>query len=898
MYVQKFIMKRFLVIIGISILVCASAFAQYRMDLQDIKNPQLTYLHMGNPGPAGKEIRVNNLYMEKAGVPQLPVMGEFHFARMDQRYWRETLMKMKASGVNIVSTYVIWVLHEEYEGRQKWGGRYNLREFVELCKELGLKVHLRFGPYCNAEMRNGGLPDWIAHNKNMKARTNDPLYLNYTRYWYQSVYNQVKGLLYKDGGPVIGLQLENEYVTPGLVIPHLMKLKEMAQQIGFDVPMFTMTHWMMSEYPKKEIIPYAGHYLETPWITNGDKENPTTDAEFFTYNRNSDNIGNDLIKSTAKVESLDESTTQSPYFTCEIGVGAPTFYGRRAIITKDLGGETANLRLGCGVNLMGYYMYAGGSNPIAEQYTTERATARINYDYQAPIREFGQMGVAMIETKKYNYFMNDFGSELAPKRAYLPVTNRERKNLQWAVRSDGKSGYVFCSNILHKHDRQDYRGVQFTLNLDNETIKIPSRKVTVKNRSYFFWPFNMNMNGVTLTYATAQPICQLNENGVAQYFFFEDDGIPAEFRFNGSTVSGVQASNGNVKHDKSGWFVSGLKAGKNCQIKVAGKNGSLVCINLLSASESDKLWRFEVGGKKYVGLSDSFVYCDNNEAYISSENAVQSFELFADGKFTHQSYASSPVRREVVAVAVAPFCESLSIRPAQGNIVKHTFDGRGMSKVERAYLRFKSACGTKALLNGKEIATTEYDGYRYADLSKVCTNTMNEFGFQLANSGDAVAAEIEVMLENGTRWLWTTNELWTAADGKTPVVASQVANAPVKYDAREHLGIYKVNLPTGLNPEKATRLCIDVTGNVGNAYIGQQLVHDKLINGADWVIGLNRYSDLIDGNPAMTIRVDGLKTEKTTIYFEKGLIKLADCLQPIMRNISIRDEYVSTLKLR
>ena len=868
------------------------------MNLTNVTAPQFNYLDLGGATKGNSEIRINNLYWEEDGQPKLPVMGEFHYNRVDERYWRETLMKMKSSGVNIVSTYVLWILHEEYEGRQDWSGRNNLRRFVTLCKELGLKVHLRFGPYCNAEIRNGGFPDWIEFNKNLKTRSNDPLYLKYVRYWYQSVFNQVKGLLHKDRGPVVAVQLENEYVTPGLIIPHLLNLKHIAREVGFDVPVYSMTHWMMSDYPKGEVIPYAGFYLETPWITNGEKENPTTYAEYFTYTRMSENIGNDFIKTTPQIEKLDGSVSQSPFFTCEVGVGTPNYYVRRAVIDKNLGGENITLRLGCGANLLGYYMYVGCNDPIAERYTTARATARISNDYQAPVREFGQMAVSMIETKKLNYFMNDFGGELAPKGAMLPVSNHNHDNLQWAVRSDGKSGYVFCSNIYHRHDRPDFRGVQFTLNLDNETIKIPSRKVTVKNRSYFFWPFNMNMNGVTLTYATAQPICQLNENGVAQYFFFEDDGIPAEFRFNGSTVSGVQASNGNVKHDKSGWFVSGLKAGKNCQIKVAGKNGSLVCINLLSASESDKLWRFEVGGKKYVGLSDSFVYCDNNEAYISSENAVQSFELFADGKFTHQSYASSPVRREVVAVAVAPFCESLSIRPAQGNIVKHTFDGRGMSKVERAYLRFKSACGTKALLNGKEIATTEYDGYRYADLSKVCTNTMNEFGFQLANSGDAVAAEIEVMLENGTRWLWTTNELWTAADGKTPVVASQVANAPVKYDAREHLGIYKVNLPTGLNPEKATRLYINATGDIGNAYIGQRLVHDVLINGADWIVGLNRYSDLIDGNPTMTIRLDGLKSADTNIYFERSLIRPADCLQPVMRNIRINDEYVSSLKLK
>ena len=120
-----------------------------------------------------------------------------------------------------------------------------------------------------------------------------------------------------------------------------------------------------------------------------------------------------------------------------------------------MAGENINLRLGCGVNLMGYYMYTGGSNPVGKRRTYQSSGPRISYDYQAPIRETGTMGRIMGETKKYNYFMNDFGSVLAPAVAYLPVSNQDTANLQWAIRSDGKSGFLFCSNYLYKHARND-----------------------------------------------------------------------------------------------------------------------------------------------------------------------------------------------------------------------------------------------------------------------------------------------------------------------------------------------------------------------------------------------------------------------------------------------------------
>ena len=416
-------------------LIAGTISAQHTIDLSKVSLPSVKYLTLGNPGPAGKEIRINNLYMDEGGIPKLPVMGEFHYSRMQPDYWRDALLKMKASGINIVATYCLWSLHEETEGELSWEGHLNLRRFVELCKELGLKVHLRVGPYCNAEIKNGGLPDWIVENKHLKVRSNDPLYLEYTRRWYQGLYEQINGLLWKDGGPIMALQLENEYVTRGMIVSHLMNLKKMAVEIGFDVPLYTMTHWMDSEYPKGEIVPYAGFYIEAPWTTTGKEEMPTSNFEFFTYNRLSDNIGTDIIKIEGDVESLSGENNDSPFFTCEVGVGSTTFYHRRAVVPEELAGEMINLRLGCGANLMGYYMYVGGSNPVGEKRTFQSSGPRISYDYQAPIREFGTLGTVMQETKKYNYFMNDFGTALAPAIAYLPKENQNRDNLQWAVRN-------------------------------------------------------------------------------------------------------------------------------------------------------------------------------------------------------------------------------------------------------------------------------------------------------------------------------------------------------------------------------------------------------------------------------------------------------------------------------
>ena len=178
---------------------------------------------------------------------------------------------------------------------------------------------------------------------------------------------------------------------------------------------------MDSEYPKGEIIPYAGFYIEAPWTAHGKEEIPTGNFEFFTYNRLSDNIGTDIIKLDGDVESLSGEGNDSPFFTCEIGVGTTAFYQRRAVVPEEMAGEMINLRLGCGANLMGYYMYAGGTNPIGKATTMQSSGPRVSYDYQAPIREYGTLGTVMQEVKKYNYFMNDWGTDLASMVAYLPT---------------------------------------------------------------------------------------------------------------------------------------------------------------------------------------------------------------------------------------------------------------------------------------------------------------------------------------------------------------------------------------------------------------------------------------------------------------------------------------------
>ena len=685
----------------------------------------------------------------------------------------------------------------------------------------------------------------------------------------------------------MALQLENEYVRPGMIVSHLLNLKKMAVEIGFDVPLYSMTHWMDSEYPKGEIVPYAGFYIEAPWTASGKDEIPTSNFEFFTYNRLSDNIGTDIIKIEGDVESLSGENNDSPFFTCEIGVGTTAFYQRRAVVPEEMAGENINLRLGCGANMMGYYMYTGGTNPVGKISTYQSSGPRISYDYQAPIREFGTLGTVMQETKKYNYFMNDFGTALAPAVAYLPTTNQDRDNLQWAVRLNGNTGYLFCSNYLYKHSRKDYKNVQFSIKLKDETIRIPRQKVTVKNGTYFLWPFNQELSNVLLKYSTTQPVCSLKEGNNHTYFFFEDDAIPGEYLIENKDIRNIEVKNGSYRKEKDRYFVNQLTPGKECIIKITKENGSTVRFVTLTEEESDHIWKGTIKGKKFVAITNSSLIYDNDKITLIDDQPSTEIWTYEDGNFKQQTFQSSAHNLQAEFRPITPMEKSLWIRPTEGNIAKRQFSLNTFSKVERAYLRYVSSDPISCMINGKETKTTSMGSYSYANVTDFIQNGNNTIEFNLSNRKE-ITAEIEVLLKNGKRILWNTDATWLSADNK-PVATTTGKNKPSAFAPEEHIGLYEVKAPAATCGNEETRMYISYKGDVANAYLNGNLIGDSFYDGTEWILSLSRLKESIDTNP-MVIRIDGLKSADVPIYFEKNVVP-ADCVVPTISDILVKQEY-------
>ena len=506
----------------------------------------INHLNMGGKNPKGEEINVTSRYFTRNGKPWIGVMGEFHFSRYSRENWHRELAKMKAGGITIVSTYLFWIYHEEIEGKMDFGGDNDIRAFIEECKDVGLDVVIRIGPWAHGECRNGGFPDWLL-KKDYKLRDNNEEYLAVVKKWYQSIYNEVKGLFYKDGGNIIAVQIENEFVDNA---EHLAKLKEIAVECGFIAPIYTVTGWNSAsgaKIPVDEVVPVFGGYCEAPWENHMNRLSPSPHY-FFNRMRNDSAIGTDLIAKTQS-DGWQLPYERYPFATCELGGGIEVTHHRRPIIKPMDIYAVSLVKLGDGNNLVGYYMYHGGTNKIGELSTFNETKATgypndypiLSYDFQAPLSEYGEVREQYGLLNMLHMFVNDFGKEFAPMIAVdsaNSVAVDDTNSLRYGMRTNCKSGFVFVNHYQRLTELADIENAVISA----ENVEFPP--IDVKGEVSFFMPFNMKMGDSVLEYATAQPLCKCDDT----YFFAEIPNIKAEYKFSKGSANIVTVPFENAKY--------------------------------------------------------------------------------------------------------------------------------------------------------------------------------------------------------------------------------------------------------------------------------------------------------------------------------------------------------------
>ena len=173
------------------------------------------------------------------GEPFVVKAAELHYPRIPRPYWDQRIKLCKALGMNTICLYTFWNAHEPKEGEFDFSGQNDLAEFIKLCQANDMKVILRPGPYVCAEWEMGGLPWWLLKKKDIRLRENDPYFLERVDIFQKSVADQVKGLTIADGGPIIMVQVENEYGSYGEDKEYVGNIRDMLRKnFGDDVTLF------------------------------------------------------------------------------------------------------------------------------------------------------------------------------------------------------------------------------------------------------------------------------------------------------------------------------------------------------------------------------------------------------------------------------------------------------------------------------------------------------------------------------------------------------------------------------------------------------------------------------------------------------------------------------------
>ncbi|MFD7935878.1 beta-galactosidase [Streptomyces sp. NPDC059755] len=772
---------------------------RHRVSLPPPSGPPLRgHLPFADAPTVPDPVEVNSRWLTRGGRPWFPVSGEFHYSRYPAREWEEELLKMKAGGVTAVASYVIWIHHEETEGRVRFDADRDLRRFARLCARHGLDFVPRIGPWSHAEVRGGGLPDWVLA-RTTAPRTDDPAYLSAVRPWWEAIASQLDGLDRAHGGPIVAIQIENElYDQPG----HLRTLKRMAQEAGLSAPLWTSTAWGGVHLPDDELLPLYGGYPEAFW-TEADGGWPDTCRKhfFFTHQRDDEGIGADLRPTTVRGTDPDTHADRFPWATCELGGGMAVAYHRRPRVDAADIGALGLTKIGCGSVWQGYYMFHGGTNPAGERTPLQESHATaypndlpvLTYDFQAPLGEYGQYRPSYDELRLQHLLLADFGEVIAPMRSVLPDGRprgqHDRDTLRWAVRGDGRtSGFLFVTNHQPHEPLPDHPDTSFTIGFpEAPPLTLPSTPVTVPTGAYFCWPLRLDVAGLRLDWATAQPVCTIvDDDGRTVLVLAATDGIAPELALDARTVRAVATPPGTdvaTVTDGDRILITGLRPGTDALVETETPAGDRVAVLVLDAITARTAYRGEAWGAQRLVLCPDGVVFDapNGEVRIHPRTSQD------EGPRARTAVPS-------VSLSVLPAPQRPPTTP--GATVKESQDG----------------------------ALTRYTLVPDEDAPTVPAVTLTA----LRPAGPAPTPE-------------------------TGVLGRASAPADEHYDTKA--AVYRVDVPATRagtpTPPGSDLLRLHWTGDVARAYVGDTLVADQFFTGRPWDIALDR---LPPGEP-LTLRI-------------------------------------------
>jgi len=309
------------------------------------------------------------------GEPVKIISGAFHYFRTVPQYWRDRLEKLKALGCNTVETYIPWNMHEPRKGEFCFDGILDVEKFIRQAQELGLYVILRPSPYICAEWEFGGLPPWLLKEDGMRLRISYPPFLRHVEEYYKVLFPRLTPWQITRGGPVILMQVENEYGYFANDTTYLEAVRRLMLENGVEVPLVT------SDGPYPESF-RAG---TLPGVL------PT---------------GNFGSRTEERFEVLKRYTAGGPLMCTEFWVGWFDHWGNGGHKRGNLEESVRDLDKMLELGHVNIYMFEGGTNfgfMNGANYFDELTPDVTSYDYDGVLTEDGQI------TEKYRRYQEVIG---------------------------------------------------------------------------------------------------------------------------------------------------------------------------------------------------------------------------------------------------------------------------------------------------------------------------------------------------------------------------------------------------------------------------------------------------------------------------------------------------------
>lgn len=327
------------------------------------------------------------------GKPFVVKAAELHYPRIPRPYWEHRIKMCKALGMNTVCLYVFWNIHEQQEGRFDFTGNNDVAEFCRLAQRNGLYVIVRPGPYVCAEWEMGGLPWWLLKKKDIRLREPDPYFMERVKLFERKVGEQLASLTIQNGGPIIMVQVENEYGSYGEDKAYVSAIRDIVRQSGFDKVTLFQCDWA-SNFEKNGLDDLVwtmnfgtGADIDQQFRRLGElrPNAPQMCSEFWSGWFDKWGARHETRPAKAMVEGIDEMLSKGISFSLYMTHGGTSF---------------------------GHW--AGANSPgFAPDVTS--------YDYDAPINEYGQATPKYWELRRTMEKYNDGGKLPAPPKAPMPV---------------------------------------------------------------------------------------------------------------------------------------------------------------------------------------------------------------------------------------------------------------------------------------------------------------------------------------------------------------------------------------------------------------------------------------------------------------------------------------------